>query len=271
MEEIGDRHSDSGPFGPLQALAIPFRRLRRWRRSVALSRRFRPPMVKMRKFYAQFIQPGDLAFDVGANVGSRTRVFLQLGAEVVAVEPEKKCARVLFASFYHDPHFHLVNKALGATDGQREMMVSTPHLSGGTLSQSLIDALVRSEQIWREDLWQETRRVSVTTLDSLIAKYGVPSFVKIDVEGFEHEVIRGLSRPIAALSFEFLPAHLEPALQTINNLQRFGPIRLNYAIEERFEWMLDRWVTPEEMIPILTRYHPKTDFLNGDVYVRFGV
>ena len=45
--------------------------------------------------------------------------------------------------------------------------------------------------------------VPVTTLDALIERHGVPSFVKVDAEGFEEEVLQGLSRSIKALSFEF--------------------------------------------------------------------
>lgn len=41
-------------------------------------------------FYKQFIQPKDLVFDVGANVGSRVKLFLNIGAKVVAFEPQKE-------------------------------------------------------------------------------------------------------------------------------------------------------------------------------------
>lgn len=48
--------------------------------------------VALRSFYAQFISPGDLVFDIGANVGSYTEMFLRLGAKVVAAEPNRECA-----------------------------------------------------------------------------------------------------------------------------------------------------------------------------------
>lgn len=247
----------------------PLKAASAWSRRIAARRRQSAWMRRMQRFYAQFVRPGDLAFDVGANVGSRTAVFLRLGARVVAVEPQKECARALFASFCHHPGFHLVNKAAGAEIGRAEMLIGRPDRAS-TLSRSFADALAGSGQIWRKDMWRETRVVPVTTLDALIAEFGTPSFIKIDAEGYEPEILRGLSQPVAAMSFEFIPACLDPALRTIRDLSRFGPVRLNYAIGERFEWALDRWVTPDELVPILERYRPKTDFPFGDVYARFG-
>src|SRR5689334_4646326 len=43
------------------------------------------------RFYRQFVGPGDLVFDVGANVGHVTKVFLRAGARVVAIEPQSIC------------------------------------------------------------------------------------------------------------------------------------------------------------------------------------
>lgn len=274
MQQIKDRLRGTVLYPPLRALSAQRRQLTRsWRKvdwwwwHVCWYRR-------MRRFYAQFIKPGDLAFDVGANVGSRTRVFLQLGARVVAVEPLKECARELYLSYYNNPKFHLVNKALGATEGRAETFVHEAHCHS-SFSKPMLDALasrydgIKTVPNLRVDAWTETRTVGLTTFDALIAEHGLPSFAKIDVDGFEYEVMRGLSQPLPALSLEFVPAYLEPALQSIDYLRRFGPMRLNYVIEERFEWMLDEWVTPEEFIPILKWLEPDISISNGDVYVRF--
>jgi FkbM family methyltransferase len=246
-------------YPPINALASLQYKLWRWQH---LARRNR----RMRQFYSQFIEPGDLAFDVGASLGSRTRIFLGLGARVVAVEPQKECARCLFIYFHANPNFHLVNKALGAAEGKGEMFISNFSVTS-TLARDWVQA-DKPGGFWQPVTWPTTRTVSVTTLDALIQEFGKPALVKVDTECSEFEIMRGLSSPLPLISLEFLPDYLEPILKSISYLMRFAPIELNYTLEENFTWMLKEWVTPDEMISILETYRASKKVLSGEVYIR---
>src|SRR5262245_12887857 len=57
---------------------------------------------RMIAFYGQFIPKGGLVFDIGANVGVYTELFLKLGARVVASEPNPECIRTLRAAMAAD-------------------------------------------------------------------------------------------------------------------------------------------------------------------------
>ena len=50
---------------------------------------------RSRSFYRQFVGPGDLAFDIGAHLGDRVQAWVDLGARVVAVEPQPHLVAVL--------------------------------------------------------------------------------------------------------------------------------------------------------------------------------
>ena len=127
--------------------------------------------------------------------------------------------------------------ALAATPGTVELYASSGTPTVATASPRWIEA-VRASPGFDQVSWTSGMPVPATTLDALIACYGVPRFCKIDVEGYEAEVLRGLSQPIAALSFEYVPAASDVARQAAGLLAALGPYRFNATIGERrrFVW-----------------------------------
>jgi FkbM family methyltransferase len=220
---------------------------------------------RMRAFYAQFIQPGDLCFDVGANLGDRTAIFLELGARVVAVEPQRRCRQQLQRRFRRETRFVLVPKALGDRPGEAVMNVAEADTIS-SLSPEWIHS-VRASGRFAGYTWNKTETVAVTTLDALIAEFGPPVFCKIDVEGYEFQVLQGLNRGLAMISFEFTPEYLEPAISSIRRLAQLGPVAFNYSEGESMQWQQPEWLGAEAMISRLRALPDPTVF--GDVYARF--
>jgi FkbM family methyltransferase len=221
---------------------------------------------EMLRFYSKYISQGDLCFDVGANVGGRAKIFLKLQASVVAVEPQDRCAHILRTVYGSNPHLTVVQKALGDSEGEAAIMISDADTIS-SLSSEWIES-VRKSGRFAEHSWNKQEVVPLTTLDRLIEQYGTPSFVKIDVEGFEYQVVKGLSQPVRMLSLEFTPEFLDSTFRSIDYLHRLGDIRLNYSVGETMCMALDQWVTCQEMVEVLSQFRENTT-LFGDVYVRF--
>jgi hypothetical protein len=100
----------------------------------------------------------------------------------------------------------------------------------------------------------------------------VPAFCKIDVEGFEVEVLAGLTHPLRALSFEYLPPAHDAALAALDLVERLGAAvggyTYNYSPIETMRLASDRWLTAPELVPLLERFRPTGR--SGDVYARLA-
>jgi len=215
-------------------------------------------------FYSQFIKSGDLCFDVGANKGNRTVIFLELGAKVVAVEPQQECYEFLTKRF--GDKIDLVKHGLGEKESTETMYVS-----GSTLISSFSKDHVNmmQEDRFKGAAWGKTIEISMTTMDILIEKYGTPAFCKIDVEGYEYDVLKGLSKPLKALSLEYIvPENTQVLVDCLEHLTSLGNIECNFSYGETMKFNLEQWKPGQEMIDFVqTKEFIDTSY--GDVYIRF--
>lgn len=186
---------------------------------------------RMDTLHARFLRKGDLAFDIGAHVGDRVASFRRLGARAVAVEPQPALARTLRLLFVLDRGVTVEQVAVGRAEGEIELKLNLPNPTVATASDDFIHA-AEGAPGWEEQRWTRSIRVPLTTLDALIARHGEPRFVKIDVEGFEDEVLAGLTRPLASLSLEFTTIHRKVAIAAIRRLEGLGAYRFNAALGE---------------------------------------
>lgn len=215
-------------------------------------------------FYGSFIDNGDLVFDIGANMGERSDVFLALGAVVVAVEPQAECAQHLRRLWEGELRFTLFEGACAKEAGERELFVSSAHTLS-SMSPEWIDA-VRGSGRFGNYRWDETRVVATTTLDALIADHGTPAFLKIDVEGFEYDVLLGLTQPVGCASIEWSFETLPTTVRCIDYLSGLGMGEFNISLGESMSWELPRWIDATEAIAFLSNTADKLAW--GDVYAR---
>jgi len=216
------------------------------------------------RFYAQFIHAGELCFDIGAHVGNHTRALRSLNAKVIAVEPQPLFTNLLKRWYGSDPEVILLDQALGTTRGEGLFFISPRHPTVSTLSSSWTE-LPSQVPSFAGVRWDTQMTVPVITLDSLIADYGVPAFCKIDVEGYELEVLRGLNQPLSLLAFEYLPAAREIALACLDRLAELGDYDYNWSIGEQMELNPD-WVSSTQAANYLKTL-PKSA-REGNLYAR---
>ncbi len=218
-----------------------------------------------RQFYSHFINQDALVFDIGAHVGNRVNVFLDLGARCVAVEPQPAFASLLRMFYGRNPAFKLEQAALAAASGHADLHISRRTPTVSTTSAAWKAQVGRSPS-FANVTWDETVPAITMTLDQLIDRYGLPDLCKIDVEGSELAVLQGLSRPLPLLSLEYIPAVADAAVACLERLECLGRYEYNWSRGESQRLRERRWLPARAMADRLSSL-PAGD-RSGDLYAR---
>lgn len=240
-------------------------RLRGMARSLAIYHGIPGRAARLRRFYAAFVGPGDLCFDIGAHVGNHTRCWRHLGATVVALEPQADFAGLLRRLFAGQKDVTVIEAAVGERVGGAILRSSEKTPTVSTLSHTWIEQVSR-EPGFEQVSWSGRDEVRLTTLAELISSFGEPAFIKIDVEGFELEVLKGLPQAVRALSFEFVPAALDAALPCIERLCALGDYEFNWSQGEQYRLIEPSWISASAMRARLSTLPAGSR--SGDIYAR---
>lgn len=217
----------------------------------------------MKNFYSPFIHSGDLCFDLGAHVGNRTAVWRELGARVVAVEPQPRCVAELQSRFADDPMVTLLDIGMSSHPGEATLYINPASPTISTLRKQDWQSHI-AQFSSRRETWDEQVTIQTRTLDELIVKFGLPVFCKIDVEGSELDVLRGLHHLVPHLSVEFFSQDLESAWALLDRLDELGTYTYNYSLREQHRMQMADYQPREDLVMALAGLADQV--ISGDIY-----
>jgi FkbM family methyltransferase len=221
---------------------------------------------RRREFYLSLFDGNNLYFDVGANLGNRIEPIIFDDIKIVAVEPQPHCIDYLKYKF--GKLITMETIALGAQLGTAFMYIADSS-AVSTLSTRFIKRTQDSGR-FVDVSWDREIEVELKTLDSLVEKYGMPGFIKIDVEGYEKEVLKGLSIPVPSLSIEYtLPELKEELISCFEEIDRIymGSFYFNYAPGEELIYGFENYRHSSELQSMFEDPEfNKSGF--GDIYVK---
>lgn len=218
-------------------------------------------------FYKGFLKShkskNKLIFDVGANRGHKSAVFSELAKRVIAFEPSEKLFDHLQRRF-QNTNVLIFNCALGSEVSEADIFLVENNEAYNSLNQKHIETTTASRGIANLDTVKR-QKIKVEVLENFIGEFGVPKYIKIDVEGYELQVLKGLQTVVPLLSFEAnLPefsVETTKSLEYLDELSK-GEYVYNFANDNFF--LEEEFVTKDEAIAYIKA--TKLNYL--EIYVR---
>jgi FkbM family methyltransferase len=182
---------------------------------------------------------------------------------VVAIEPQPALVRTLKLLYGRDSAVVIEPVALGEVAGTVELKLNIDNPTVSTASDDFV-AAAQGAPGWHGQAWSGRATVAMTTLDAMVARHGQPAFVKIDVEGFEAQVLAGLTVPVAALSFEFTTIQRAVALAALDRCVALGLTGFDAALGESQTLVHGAWQTADAIRHWLSDLPDTAN--SGDIY-----
>lgn len=220
----------------------------------------------LRRFYRPLIESGRPVFDIGAHLGDRSQAFAALGGRVVALEPQPALRPFLAWRLRHYADAVVLGDAVGASGGEARLALSDRHPTLASLDADWRASIGVRNASFADVQWEREVTVPLITLETLIDRYGLPGFCKIDVEGAEVAVLEGLEQALPALSFEYVAGRVDQALACIQRLETLGDYRYNVTVGERRRMALAEWQDARGLREWLSEHAGAAG--SGDVYAR---
>lgn len=186
----------------------------------------------------------DLVFDIGANEGNTVDIFIKYAKKVVAFEPNPELSNRLRYRF-SKKNVVVDTRAISNKSGLQNFYISDFH----TLSTFSKDWIQNSRFSYTSS-WNLELEVETTTLEDVIDEYGIPDYIKIDIEGYEFEVLTSFTRLVdkTIIAFEWSEEELYKLKLILKHLYSLG--YGNFYIAHNDDVLLDdqiSWIRYQEL------------------------
>lgn len=164
-------------------------------------------------------------YDIGANKGAFTKANMNKFplADFVLVEANPTLCEVLANEFKANNNVKIINRCVSNVDNEDIVFYISNHDTLSTASTSWVN----NSRFTSMNSYHGKISVPSITIDSLIKEHGEPSYIKLDVEGYELTALKGMNKNNGLISFEWAEESKNEIIQSIEHLCNIGYTMFN--------------------------------------------
>ena len=159
-------------------------------------------------FLCSRINAGDCVYDIGANIGHYTKIFSTLvtnNGKVIAFEPSSINVKLLEKNTIGFSNVSILNIGIGAIKSKMNFFQGN-------------DEIGATSRISNNTLDKNSEIISVETLNNIVHEHIFPNVIKIDVEGYELEVLKGANKILSSRDLRIIGIEIHAAILESNNI-----------------------------------------------------
>ena len=220
-------------------------------------------LIKKYKLHDIFklINKEEIIFDIGAHSGEKSKNLLKICSKLILVEPQPEYVKILKKKFSKISKVVILPYGISSKKKTLKLKINTSNPLISTFSDHW------DKGRFAESKWDKVINVDTITLDQLINDYGHPKYIKIDVEGFELEVLKGLTKKTGIISFEFTSEFFKDAVKCLDHLNLLGYQNFNYSEGEKRKFNFD-WTSKDKILEEIENKVKTNNYLWGDIYAQ---
>lgn len=186
-------------------------------------------------------------YDIGANIGRFTEVNLTKykNCEFIVVEANPNLIPILEKKFESNKNIKILNLCVSELDGYVDFYISEsdPISTISTASKEWIN-----ESRFNNTKYNSPIKVKSISIDSMISEYGVSNYTKIDVEGYEYEIIKGIKKNIGLLSFEWVEEMILDIKNSLYHLKSIGYNEFFITYDDDYKFIPNNYMSYDEIV-----------------------
>lgn len=220
-------------------------------------------IFKRKKYHEilKLIDKDELYFDVGAHLGEKSKPFINKNIRTIMIEPLPSCVKKLQKLYSKNHNVKIIPKGLGSRNSFKTLLINKQMPTISTFAKHWKSGRFSNSK------WEKKIRIEITTLDNLIKKFGNPQYIKIDVEGYELNVIKGLTKKSGIISFEITSEFFDEAIKCLKHLKKLSYNNFTFSIGERKKFFCN-WTNYKTILNLIKKEIKKDKFFWADIYCK---